>query len=1391
MPRKVAHHPELILGLPARPDEDPRQFALTGVGGEIARRLLQAMPAVISSESSLVGSFSPRNIPAEERWRWPGRELLAQRHQIIIKAEDADTIEKRQLEIEKLASECKLSQIQATLLYQRGITSQSAVADLKDPDIDRELERLPNFSQISLAAELLLSKIRSGEKITVVADYDADGNCSAAQIKLAIESLGGEVVVIQPDRVRDGSGLSNSILERVIASDPSIVVTLDLGTSNSSQIKELRDRGVKVIVVDHHVIDPEKGVDPDIFVNPRIDSSLEEYNPLCASGLAWLLVRSLFEKVGESDPQNSAARIFLPFAAIGTVADLMELSGLNRAIVANGIKLVKESQIPIMKVLSRYLAERDLTGEYIGYIIGPLLNACGRILPANGDLPGTATVQEALTTYSEGRAAECYAEMLRVNARRKELELLALDKARYEVEKEWNAGRSVHCGVIVAIPDVHEGVVGLVAARITEMMQCPCVALTVDSNGDWKGSARSIPGISLPKLFGMPEIRTLLLEFGGHDAAAGLKIKAENLNAFKIVFNRLCQEVFGIDRPENSPFYEEKEPRNLPQIDKWYKEYTPDLIMSVDQLFANVAEVSQASSLIEPCGRGNAPIRILIPRVRIKSTILTETGHLRLILEDGERPGQDWPTSAQLEAVVFKRGLPFLKLLQAKPTQLFDLVIQPSFDMAKSMQRGRSSVNVNILIAQETAFKYPSEIKDRKVKRVKAFHSAESNQGSLRLFDRVKDVPKFENLKEVERYFGITCLSDKVQFRPKQIAFVAREMERQLRIERGEVRGQRNLLYRVNTGGGKTIIALFEVARILSNNPAAKVLYLTTQNDLVSQAIASAREFLTLPADQICELTGDVASSKRQEMYEGSARLYVGTPHTIKNDGDLSPFRFVVLDEIHAMRGDSPDREDTKYAYRWVVEQVLKLQDEGKIINLWTQSGTPAANREETRLLVETLRARWAKAWLSSGVHDWKAHDVSLPDLLIEQLGHIKECYRESYRELLRCQPKWVSDAMSESALGAAYVNYGRSLRSFCAIHDTRNNRVFPLRSSLIEVRQRILKACNAIEDHVKKTDGAIIEGGKNWIWQVRSRLSELDLIARLFDETRSKGRTILTLQLCDEMLSSLYPIKKKEPETLANFRVRLLRRLPMQQVIKWSMIEPTARRIANEFCRVYPGFHRSGTLESWHPGKHILQRDWREILELSTECEINSESKKKKSSSAQAEWLTPLHTKLLDELHVTPHRDPKEIELIHILRDLSPKAKVMVMCERKFEAELLAKRLQVEGFKAEWYAGKSVKRSVGLEHNLELFKKGELQILCCTSVGDTGHDIPEVTHVIRISPLSSPVRNAQSRGRAARQEGLEGLYLTLVTRCNDKEIDEIGRFYRAKTRMWAMERIG
>lgn len=413
------------------------------------------------------------------------------------------------------------------LLLTRGVTQDDLERHRKptmrdflpDPSIFRDMES---------AANRLADAIIGGETICIYGDYDVDGATSAALLILLLRELGIEARHYIPDRLLEGYGPSGEALVRLGQEGSSLVVTVDCGAMAHEALAQARSAGVDVIVVDHHKCAPELPV-ATALVNPnRLDEADEAaaHGHLAAVGVAFLLavatVRTLRGRgyfAGRSEPRLMG---LLDLVALGTVADVAQLRGLNRAFVAQGLKIMAQREnIGLSALIDASRLNRAPTCSDLGFALGPRINAGGRV--------GESTLGvRLLTTRDPDEARDIAARLSVLNDERRAIEQAVQEAAEAQVDAQHN--RAV---VVVAGRGWHPGVIGIVAGRIKEKTGKPTlvIALDADEAGNGKGSGRSIAGVDLGAAIIAAREAGLLVAGGGHAMAAGLTVRPESLAA--------------------------------------------------------------------------------------------------------------------------------------------------------------------------------------------------------------------------------------------------------------------------------------------------------------------------------------------------------------------------------------------------------------------------------------------------------------------------------------------------------------------------------------------------------------------------------------------------------------------------------------------------------------------------------------------------------------------------------------------------------------------------------------------------------------------------------------------------------------------------------------------
>ena len=417
----------------------------------------------------------------------------------------------------------------ARLLAARGISTLDEAERFLDPGLHR-LSSPFEIPRMEQAASRIAEAVRRGESIWVYGDYDVDGQTSAALLARVLKDLGGRVSTYIPNRMEEGYGLNAGALGRLKAAGASLVVTVDCGITALTEAAWARENGLDLVITDHHQPGPEL---PQAIavVNPKLGAS-SALRELAGCGVAFKLAEAVAERLGAG---RSLAHEYVELAAVGTVADVVPLTGENRSIVRAGLERMNRSpRIPGLAALKDVAGiEGDVTAGHIGFGLGPRLNAAGRIADASAGV--------ALLLAEDYEEALPLARRLDAeNEERRRIERRIADEAdRFVVERCDPGGDRA---LVAWSEGWHPGVIGIAAARLVERYYRPTVILAVEGELA-RGSGRSIPGLNLYEA--LSECADLFEAFGGHEGAAGLTIKSERLDEFAHRFKEAVEKRIG------------------------------------------------------------------------------------------------------------------------------------------------------------------------------------------------------------------------------------------------------------------------------------------------------------------------------------------------------------------------------------------------------------------------------------------------------------------------------------------------------------------------------------------------------------------------------------------------------------------------------------------------------------------------------------------------------------------------------------------------------------------------------------------------------------------------------------------------------------------------------
>jgi len=418
------------------------------------------------------------------------------------------------------------------LLKRKGFTGTEEVTAFLQPRL-RSLSDpflLPNMKE---AVTRILEAIDRGERIVLFGDYDVDGVTSLALLAEMLRSYGAAPELFLPLRMEEGYGLSPESVERCCEQHrPQLLIAVDCGTSSLAEIASLKERGVDVVVLDHH--EPKLAL-PDCVavVNPKLETD-SEFEYLCSVGIVFKLCHALLKT---RPAPNFDLKANLDLVALGTVADIVPLEKENRIFVLRGMLELARSKRPGVRKLMEVAAVRSpVMAEHIGFRLGPRLNAAGRLATAEKAL-------RLLVTSDEREATELATLLDAQNRERQAVERKICEEAEEKLRDVFDQERDA--AIVLGSRDWHPGVLGIVASRLARKYHRPTILIAFDSAGLGKGSGRSIEGLSLVEALDRCAVH--LEKFGGHEMAAGLALREQNFEAFATTFRNAARELLTED----------------------------------------------------------------------------------------------------------------------------------------------------------------------------------------------------------------------------------------------------------------------------------------------------------------------------------------------------------------------------------------------------------------------------------------------------------------------------------------------------------------------------------------------------------------------------------------------------------------------------------------------------------------------------------------------------------------------------------------------------------------------------------------------------------------------------------------------------------------------------
>jgi len=535
------------------------------------------------------------------------------------------------------------NRIEQQILFNRGYLTEVNVSEFLDPGAFIEADPYL-IKEMKEAVSRINRALEEDQEIIIYGDYDADGVTGTALLAEALREVGAFVNVYFPDRFAEGYGLNHRAVERIAESNAKLLITVDCGVRAIEEVAHATKLGLDVIITDHHI---QGNALPEAFalLNPHRTETSYPYEGLAGVGVAYKFAQAIFREKGLPASKEKA---LLDFVAIGTVADMVPLTGVNRALVKMGLYVLNSSPRIGIKALINVSGYREggIDSTSIGFGLGPRLNAAGRVQSA-------LTAYELLVAKNPQTASDIAKELEQLNNKRKQLTLDVVERAIETFKRS-----DIESILLVAEPDFHEGVVGLAASRICDEFYRPAIVGKVGESHT-RASARSIPGFHITEA--LEKCSDLLDRFGGHEAAAGFSVRNEN-------FQELQKRLVAIAEQELGD-----------------EELVSTLAIDSKAEFNELGEgIMKFIDLLQPCGQGNHWPIFYTEQVQVRDSRLVgaDKSHLKMTLRK---------SSISFDAIAFRMG----DIIERLP-EFIDI----AYRLERNSYLGYESLQLNIVDVQ-------------------------------------------------------------------------------------------------------------------------------------------------------------------------------------------------------------------------------------------------------------------------------------------------------------------------------------------------------------------------------------------------------------------------------------------------------------------------------------------------------------------------------------------------------------------------------------------------------------------------------------------------------------------------------------------------------------------
>lgn len=502
-------------------------------------------------------------------------------------------------EIEEISKRFNLSNISSRILLNRNLTTFKEIEEFLDPDF-KYFESSENYKDLHKGCLRVIQAIQSKESIIVYGDYDVDGVTSISQFMILLKEAGAKVDYYVPEREAEGYGISTDFIEKLKENsiNADLIITVDCGISEIEKVSQIISLNKEVIIIDHHQCKEEL---PNAYavINPKQKDCPSKNKQLCAAGLSFKFLTYLnrFLKIEGVEEE------LLELACLGTIADIVDLIGDNRIIAKNGLEKINNTKLIGLKKLMEIsgINDRKVESYHIGFIIAPRINAAGRMDTAKKAI-------RLMLTEDETEAEKLALELESLNLLRKQAEGIIFEEAINKIETDFLFKKNI---IVVFGENWHEGVLGIVASKLTEKYEKPCVVISV-KDGVGKGSARSLEYLDIFEAFKAAD--QYLVKYGGHKLAAGLTILERNINVFANELNSYIQNVC-------------RESTKLLVVDSYVEQDDIDFVL--------LNEISR----FEPFGAGNPKPSLSLINSDLKNIrkVGKNGNHLSFMLTNGKK----------------------------------------------------------------------------------------------------------------------------------------------------------------------------------------------------------------------------------------------------------------------------------------------------------------------------------------------------------------------------------------------------------------------------------------------------------------------------------------------------------------------------------------------------------------------------------------------------------------------------------------------------------------------------------------------------------------------------------------------------------------------------------